>query len=63
MEYRRLGRAGVRVSVIGLGTNRFGTAQLPLAEVSNILDAASWVLTPADVDEVNALLPQSSAHA
>ena len=40
MEYRRLGRAGVRVSVIGLGTNRFGTAQLPLAEVSNILDAA-----------------------
>ena len=40
MEYRRLGRAGVRVSVIGLGTNRFGTAQVPLAEVSNILDAA-----------------------
>jgi aryl-alcohol dehydrogenase-like predicted oxidoreductase len=29
MEYRQLGRAGVRVSVIGLGTNRFGTAQLP----------------------------------
>ena len=40
MEYRRLGRAGVRVSVIGLGTNRFGTAQLPHTEVSNILDAA-----------------------
>ena len=27
------------VSVIGLGTNRFGTAQLPQAEVNNILDA------------------------
>ena len=40
MEYRQLGRAGVRVSVIGLGTNRFGTAQLPQAEVNNILDAA-----------------------
>ena len=40
MEYRQLGRAGVRVSVIGLGTNRFGTAQLPQAEVNKILDAA-----------------------
>ena len=29
MEYRRLCCAGVRVSVIGLGTNRFGTEQLP----------------------------------
>jgi aryl-alcohol dehydrogenase-like predicted oxidoreductase len=29
MEYRQLGSAGVHVSVIGLGTNRFGTAQLP----------------------------------
>ena len=40
MEYRQLGRAGVRVSVIGLGTNRFGTAQVPQAEVTKILDAA-----------------------
>src|SRR3989475_1905317 len=40
MEYRQLGRAGVRVSVIGLGTNRFGTAQLPQAEVTKMLDAA-----------------------
>jgi aryl-alcohol dehydrogenase-like predicted oxidoreductase len=40
MEYRQLGRAGVRVSVIGLGTNRFGTAQVPQAEVTRILDAA-----------------------
>jgi aryl-alcohol dehydrogenase-like predicted oxidoreductase len=40
MGYRQLGRAGVRVSVIGLGTNRFGTPQLPQAEVPKILDAA-----------------------
>ena len=40
MEYRQLGRAGVRVSVIGLGTNRFGSASLPQAEVNKILDAA-----------------------
>jgi aryl-alcohol dehydrogenase-like predicted oxidoreductase len=40
MEYRQLGRAGVRVSTIGLGTNRYGTAQLPPAEVHQIIDAA-----------------------
>lgn len=40
MEYRQLGRAGVRVSVIGLGTNRFGTASLPQAEVNKVIDAA-----------------------
>ena len=40
MEYRQLGRAGVRVSVIGLGTNRFGTDRLPPREVHRILDAA-----------------------
>ena len=40
MEYRQLGRAGVRVSIIGLGTNRFGTDQLPQEEVSKIIDAA-----------------------
>lgn len=40
MEYRQLGPAGVRVSVIGLGTNRFGTAKLPQAGVANVIDAA-----------------------
>ncbi len=40
MEYRQLGRAGVRVSVIGLGTNRYGTEQLPAPAVATILDAA-----------------------
>lgn len=40
MEYRQLGRAGVRVSVIGLGTNRFGTERLPAAAVSTVIDAA-----------------------
>jgi aryl-alcohol dehydrogenase-like predicted oxidoreductase len=40
MGYRRLGRAGVRVSVIGLGTNRFGTDKLPQAEVNKIVEAA-----------------------
>ncbi len=40
MEYRKLGNSGVRVSVIGLGTNRFGTDRLPQKEVNNIIDAA-----------------------
>lgn len=39
MEYRQLGQAGVRVSVIGMGTNRFGTL-VAQDEVNNILDRA-----------------------
>ena len=40
MEYRRLGSAGIRVSVIGLGTNRYGTEALPQPEVDKIINAA-----------------------
>ena len=40
MEYRQLGNAGVRVSVVGLGANRFGSADTPQAEVDKIIDAA-----------------------
>ncbi len=40
MEYRQLGHTGVRVSVIGLGTNRFGAASLPQQEVNKVIDAA-----------------------
>ena len=40
MDYRQLGRSGVRVSVIGLGTNRFGSDTLPQAEVNKMIDAA-----------------------
>jgi aryl-alcohol dehydrogenase-like predicted oxidoreductase len=40
MEYRQLGNSGVRVSVIGLGTNRFGSKMLPQAEVNSVIDAA-----------------------
>jgi aryl-alcohol dehydrogenase-like predicted oxidoreductase len=40
MEYRQLGVSGVRVSVIGIGTNRFGSEMLPQKEVSKIVDAA-----------------------
>ncbi len=39
MEYRQLGRSGVRVSVIGLGTNQFG-GPVNQAGVSNVIDAA-----------------------
>jgi aryl-alcohol dehydrogenase-like predicted oxidoreductase len=40
MEYRQLGPAGVKVSVIGLGTNRFGGATLPQTQVNSVIDAA-----------------------
>ena len=40
MEYRQLGTSGVRVSAIGLGTNRFGSPAVPQDAVSAIIDAA-----------------------
>jgi aryl-alcohol dehydrogenase-like predicted oxidoreductase len=40
MEYRQLGSSGVRVSVIGLGTNRFGSDKVPQREVNEIIDVA-----------------------
>ncbi len=39
MEYRQLGKAGVRISMIGLGTNRFGSV-VPETEVKNVIDLA-----------------------
>ena len=40
MEYRQLGNSGVRVSVIGLGANRFGSTEVGQADVDNIIDQA-----------------------
>lgn len=40
MEYRQLGTSGVRVSVIGIGTNRFGSEMLPQDAVNSTIDAA-----------------------
>jgi aryl-alcohol dehydrogenase-like predicted oxidoreductase len=40
MEYRQLGNSGVRVSVIGLGANRFGSEAVPQVEVTRMIDAA-----------------------
>ena len=40
MRYRQLGSSGVRVSVVGLGTNRFGSDKVPQEEVNRIIDAA-----------------------
>ncbi len=39
MEYRQLGNSGVRVSVIGMGTNQFGS-KIDQAGVNDVLDAA-----------------------
>lgn len=40
MEYRQLGSSGVRVSVIGLGANRFGSDDVGQAEVDKIVHGA-----------------------
>src|SRR5713226_1564977 len=40
MEYRQLGNSGCRVSVMGLGTNRFGSPEVAQPEVNRIIDAA-----------------------
>ena len=40
MEYRQLGNAGVRVSVVGLGANRFGSADMPQTVVDKIIHNA-----------------------
>ncbi|MGB7338435.1 MAG: aldo/keto reductase [Phototrophicaceae bacterium] len=39
MEYRQLGKAGVRVSVIGMGTNQFGN-KVSQEDVNSIIDVA-----------------------
>ena len=43
MLYRHLGPSGLKVSVIGLGTNRFGSDKVPEAQVKNIIDYAQEV--------------------
>lgn len=40
MEYRNLGKSGLKVSVIGLGTNRFGAEHVPQQAVNNMIDAS-----------------------
>ena len=40
MEYRLMGNTGLRVSVIGLGTNRFGSDKMPQAQVNELIAAA-----------------------
>jgi aryl-alcohol dehydrogenase-like predicted oxidoreductase len=53
MQYRFLGKSGVQVSVIGLGTNRFGYERMPQDEVSRAIAAAADIginfLDSADV--------------
>ena len=41
MQYRPLGHTGVKVSVIGLGTNRFGSDMVSTENVRTIMDTAA----------------------
>jgi aryl-alcohol dehydrogenase-like predicted oxidoreductase len=43
MEYRNLGKSGLKVSAIGLGTNRFGSDAVPQSAVSDMMDAALYL--------------------
>ena len=40
MLYRNLGKSGVKVSVIGIGTNRFGSEKVSQANVNTMIDLA-----------------------
>jgi len=40
MDYRNLGKSGLKVSAIGLGTNRFGSDVVSQSAVNNMMDAA-----------------------
>jgi aryl-alcohol dehydrogenase-like predicted oxidoreductase len=40
MIFRNLGNTGVKVSVVGIGTNRFGSEKTPQSEVNRIIDCA-----------------------
>jgi len=68
MEQRRLGRADLRVSVVGPGCNNFGW-KADLAGTRSIIDRtfacginflASWALTSAELAEIDQL---TIAHA
>lgn len=40
MNYRNLGNTGVKVSIVGIGTNRFGSDKTSQEEVNRIIDCA-----------------------
>jgi len=40
MLYRNLGKSGVKVSVVGIGTNRFGAEKVSQADVNTMIDMA-----------------------
>ncbi len=40
MQYRNLGKSGLKVSVVGIGANRFGHEKMPQEEVTRVIDAA-----------------------
>lgn len=40
MKYRHLGKSGVKLSTVGIGTNRFGAEHVPQAKVDEMIAAA-----------------------
>ena len=57
MQYRSLGRSGLKVSAAGLGTNQFGNK---VEQVQTNAKASEWSLTPDDLKHIEEVLASAN---